>query len=187
MSNLIQVYNNTLTDDFCKLIINTFENDIVNQFQGETLGGLKISLKKTTDLYITNNSLTWKNIYKSLIPIINNYLNIYKNNNLKNLLNFTEFEFFPKFLMHKYCKNEDYFNFHHDFSKLGNFDYRYFTLLFYLNTVDDGGETEFIDGTKIKPEKGKLLIFPCLWTYVHKGCVPISDIKYVIACWIKIK
>ena len=93
MSNLIQVYNNTLTDYFCKLIINTFENDIVNQFQGETLGGIKISLKKTTDLYITNNSLTWKNIYNSLIPIINNYLNIYKNNNLKNLLNFKEFEF----------------------------------------------------------------------------------------------
>ena len=32
MCNLIQVYNKTLTHDFCNLIINTFENDIINQF-----------------------------------------------------------------------------------------------------------------------------------------------------------
>ena len=47
MSNLIQVYNNTLTDDLCNLIINTFENDIVNQFQGETLNGINLKYKKT--------------------------------------------------------------------------------------------------------------------------------------------
>ena len=58
MSNLIQVYNNTLTDDFCKLIINTFENDIVNQFQGETLGGIKISLK---------NRKKWINLLQILL------------------------------------------------------------------------------------------------------------------------
>ena len=187
MSNLIQVYNNTLTDDFCNLIINTFENDIINQFQGETLYGINYKFKKTTDLIITNNNLKWKYIYESFIPIINHFLNIYKNNNLKNSFYFKDFEIFPKFLIHKYSKNEDYYNFHHDFSKLGNFGYRYFTLLFYLNTINEGGETQFIDGTKIKPIKGNLLIFPCLWTYVHKGCVPISDIKYVVACWIKIK
>ena len=58
------------------------------------------------------------------------------------------------------------------------------TYLFYLNTIEEGGETEFIDGTKIKPETGKLLIFPATWTYEHRGNVPISSNKYICTGWL---
>lgn len=60
------------------------------------------------------------------------------------------------------------------------------TILLYLNDVDyeAGGATEFIDGQKICPEAGKLLIFPS--HYVHRGMVISGDVqKYVVSAWVK--
>jgi len=62
---------------------------------------------------------------------------------------------------------------------------RILTFIWYLNTVDEGGETEFFKGKiKIKPERGKLLIFPSTWTYLHQGNIPISNDKYIITGWV---
>ena len=50
----------------------------------------------------------------------------------------------------------------------------------YLNDVDVGGETEFPDwNIAVKPEKGKVLLFPCNYLFKHKGNVPISNEKYI--------
>jgi len=53
---------------------------------------------------------------------------------------------------------------------------RFLILMVYLNDDFDNGETEFpIFGDKIKPEKGKILIFPPLWQYLHKGNPPTGN------------
>ncbi len=47
---------------------------------------------------------------------------------------------------------------------------RFLILMVYLNDNFRGGETEFtILGNKITPEKGKLLVFPPYWNYLHRG------------------
>jgi len=61
---------------------------------------------------------------------------------------------------------------------------RFLAFFMYLNTVDKGGETEFVDGTLIKPEQGKLMLFPATWTYIHQGRPPISNTKYICTGWI---
>jgi len=74
----------------------------------------------------------------------------------------------------------DYFRWHMDTSVESI--HRYLAFIWYLNTLEDGGggETEFIDGTIIKPEAGKLLIFPVTWTNIHR-CVTIkTGSKYII-------
>ena len=56
---------------------------------------------------------------------------------------------------------------------------------FYLNDVEEGGETDFFYiNDKIKPEKGKLAFFPPNWPYVHKGNIPLSGNKYIITGWL---
>ena len=60
---------------------------------------------------------------------------------------------------------------------------RYLAFLWYLNDITDGGETEFQD-FKVRPEAGKLILFPALWTYPHRGNVPISDDKYIMTGWL---
>jgi hypothetical protein len=55
--------------------------------------------------------------------------------------------------------------------------------ILYLNTLelDEGGTTEFANGRKVKPEVGKLLIFPCSWTFPHSGNEVKGKDKFIIA------
>ncbi|MGB0495347.1 MAG: 2OG-Fe(II) oxygenase [Kangiellaceae bacterium] len=57
--------------------------------------------------------------------------------------------------------------------------------LVYLNDIEEGGETEFFyQKAKVKPKKGSLVLAPVNFTYTHRGCVPISSDKYVLASWL---
>ena len=86
--------------------------------------------------------------------------------------------------MQKYKSNVGFYQYHHDshYAKdEPNIRTRILTFIWYLNNVDEGGETEFFKGRiKIKPEKGKLLFFPSTWTFMHKGNMPISGNKYIV-------
>ena len=58
-------------------------------------------------------------------------------------------------------------------------------ILFYLNDIDEGGETEFFyQQAKVSPKAGSLVLAPCDFTHTHRGLTPISDDKYVIASWV---
>jgi hypothetical protein len=63
---------------------------------------------------------------------------------------------------------------------------RAITYIFYLNTIPDtqGGYTEFVDGTRIISDQGKLLLFPASWEYVHRGFPPTNITKYIATGWI---
>ena len=60
---------------------------------------------------------------------------------------------------------------------------RIITFIWYLNNVEEGGETLFED-FKIKPMEGSSLFFPATWTYPHSGAMPTSNDKYIITGWI---
>lgn len=61
---------------------------------------------------------------------------------------------------------------------------RILTYMLYLNDVDKGGETEFLyQGLKITPEAGKLVFFPCGFTFPHRGNPIYTGEKYVITGW----
>lgn len=61
---------------------------------------------------------------------------------------------------------------------------RHLVFMTYLNTVDDGGETEFYhQQLKIKPVKGLTLIWPADWTHTHRGIESPSEEKYIVTGW----
>jgi prolyl 4-hydroxylase len=54
----------------------------------------------------------------------------------------------------------------------------------YLNTIEDGGETEFFHQQyKCKAVKGKTVIWPADWTHHHRGIVSPTEDKYIITGW----
>ena len=60
------------------------------------------------------------------------------------------------------------------------------TLLLYLNDVDEGGETEFLNQhLRIRPKCGRLVICPAFWTHFHRGNPPINGVKYMINGWME--
>jgi hypothetical protein len=63
--------------------------------------------------------------------------------------------------------------------------HRVLVFMYYLNDVREGGETEFLyQGVKLSPQAGSLVLFPTDFTHTHRGCVPISEDKYILTSWV---
>jgi hypothetical protein len=64
---------------------------------------------------------------------------------------------------------------------------RQLVFMTYLNTVNDGGGTEFYyQNMKTKAEKGLTLIWPSDWPWTHKGEISPTESKYIITGWFNI-
>ena len=62
---------------------------------------------------------------------------------------------------------------------------RQLVLLWYLNEVEEGGETEFLyQGLSATPEPGKLMMFPPFWTHEHRAKTVTKGVKYIATTWI---
>ena len=176
--------------------ISKFEDE-PNKHQGLTVGGVQLDIKNTTDFMIPINCEKWYKIYKCLLKVLTQNIDEYLDNlsNCENYkcdnqnINFTRINkknvIFYNFLIQRYIQNEGRYIYHDDFKiDLEKNEYRIMTYLFYLNDVEEGGETVFWNDHKIKPEKGKLILFPASWTFPHCGRMPISSNKYIITGWI---
>lgn len=80
------------------------------------------------------------------------------------------------------ANGEDCFEPHYD--SAGSKCSRYLVFLFYLNDVEEGGETEFVDlDCAVEARKGRLLIFPPFWMYRHSGNMPVSNDKVILSTY----
>jgi len=83
----------------------------------------------------------------------------------------------------KTLPHEGYHPWHNEIENIGS-SVRVVNYMLYLNDIDEGGETEFLyQGKKIKPELGKLLIFPTNFMYPHRGNPIYTGEKYIITGW----
>ena len=62
---------------------------------------------------------------------------------------------------------------------------RFLVLFFYLNDVEEGGETTFTHlDYSVKPKQGSCLLFPPTWMYPHAGEKPVSNDKYIVGTYL---
>ena len=64
---------------------------------------------------------------------------------------------------------------------------RILVAIWYLNTLeeDQGGTTDFLDQSiSIRPEAGKLVLFPPYWTHYHRGAPVNYGQKYIATTWL---
>ena len=89
------------------------------------------------------------------------------------------------YMMKKYRHPDDgYYTWHSDWSTIPDSIGRLLAVQFYLNDVEEGGETEWYhQEIKVKPKKGRLVIWPVGFTHTHRGNKPISNDKYIVTAW----
>ena len=178
------IKKDALSKELCNTIIDMFEK--CEHHPGVTGRGLNFKMKKTFEVNIRGekwneiDTIISSTLTKSIIEY-SEKINILTNNHyilfcLSNNVIDTGYQ------VQKYIKNDGFYKWHQDFSINTSESVRIITFLFYLNDVEEGGETFFYNG-KVKPEAGKLLLFPATWTYNHKGNMPISNDKYIITGW----
>ena len=177
---------NNLSDKLCDDIIRKFDNDD-KVSEGIINGGdVYTEIKKCKEIYISDLE-DWKDIdselWKSCAEGIKQYseylVDLY---DIEGLLGSNNTD--QGYRIKRYDPGEDYFHWHHDLHVNNELRVRTVALIWYLNDVKEGGETEFRNGLKIHPEKGKLLLFPATWNNVHRGKTPISNTKYAITSFI---
>jgi len=193
---------NSISLELCKTIINMFDSD-KNKYEGVTFGGLNKNIKDTQDFVIPNSPDKsgfdkWAKLHnfleKELAKNTKEYIKILDELIVKNhekeattykYKTFSDFVTNQSFMVQRYTKQKGRYVYHNDFhSDYDAKKYRVITYLWYLNNVEEGGETEFWGSHTIKPETGKLLLFPASWTFPHRGKMPLSDDKYIITGWL---
>jgi hypothetical protein len=173
---------NALSKETCNGIIDLFES--LPQHKGVTGGGLNTDVKRTFEVKIQGD--IWKEyddiLCKSLYRAVDDYsIQLINKCNNTTLTDKTLTD--SGYQIQKYIKYDGFYKWHSDERINNEKSSRTITFLWYLNDIDEGGETYFYNG-KVKPEAGKLILFPATWTYNHKGNMPKSHDKYIITGWI---
>jgi hypothetical protein len=170
-----------LPGDVCRETVRRFEEKTDQQYAGRIGGGAdqESTVKKTTDLYISGRE-DWKDIDTHLRRSLGQALRevvkqfpFFAVNRFKDL----------GYNLQRYRPGE-YYHWHVD-SGPGEFMTRQLVALWYLNNVEAGGETEFdLQQVRVKPEEGKLVLFPPFWTHIHRAVTVETGVKYIATTWV---
>ena len=178
-SDFIYIQKDALPRSFCNNVIQKFELDDRKR-QGQVGSGVRLEIKRSCDLSITGKE-DWVSYDEAFFKSLNNALKEYLRFIPEEYIQFKALNRLEDDTGYQIQKTQpgDYYIWHHDQTKT-----RLVTFIWYLNDVKDDGYTEFIDGTRIQPEAGKLIIFPATWDFLHRGVSPKTETKYLCTGWV---
>ena len=181
--HFIRVYEDALREDVCKNTVRLFEEQIHEEIDDD--GRPKFKQWNLTQFLDENSDEGHSKVHADY-SIIQQCLIESCHHHVQQYMDDTDCrDFFParsqmeQLRVKKYCKGtDDRFEMHVDVGDHQSAR-RFLAIQWYLNDVEEGGETEFRNGLQIKPKAGTLLIFPPLWTYPHKANPAVSHTKYI--------
>ncbi len=170
-----------LPADVCAEIIDRFEKHPEDQYSGR-IGQQAIQeaeIKRSTDLVVSNKP-NWKDIDKLLFSSLDRSLREFNQ-----LYPFFKSAFKDMGYAVQRTSSGEFYEWHIDGGS-HEFAQRQLVAIWYLNDVPGpGGATEFRhQDIKIKPEAGKLILFPPFWTHEHRGQTLQAGSKYIATTWV---
>lgn len=175
------LFDGELHSHTCQEIIRRFEADDrkVRGMVGDSKNGggtVDPRVKSTTEILLWEQNEGWEDvntmIVASLKRRLRDYLGVFG-------------QAFPIGIypeeprITRYHVGEGFNAWHSD--NIGRSPTRVITAIWYLNTVERGGETWYKwQDTAIKPVEGRLLLCPVGWPFIHRGNPPESGPKYIL-------
>lgn len=180
--DFIHVYEEVLEPNVCQFLINTFEENTDKHERYDNEGKPNFTQLNLTEHHEMSDELI--SVHNHLVRKTIEYRDIY--------YQFIDGRVFPQehafeqFRIKKYnADGIDQFDTHVDVVNHETAR-RYLSFTWYLNTVDQGGNTVFKD-LLIPPKVGSLLVFPPMWMFPHRGEPAISNPKYILTTYLHYK
>jgi len=173
------IIDGTMSSDVCKELIELFESNTDLQQRYDQNGTLNF-----TQLNFTQNSKIDEVLHNKVIDHIIAAVQVYRKYVPETVFWRPRFSF-EQVRIKKYMNDgNDLFDSHIDACNSDTMK-RFFAFFWYLNDVEEGGETEFLNlDLKVKPKAGRLVMFPPMWMYPDKGHSPISNNKYLLSTYL---
>ena len=168
-------YENAVSHRICENIISKFENEDTKN---------KVSNKNfnTQMIKINPACVNWNQIDSKISEIISknmpNYISVARET--VKLFPYNSFQD-DGYSVIRFNKNNGYTNASTNFNWNDMRGVAILSVLIFVNTVDEGGEIEFVGGKTIKPKQGDMVVFPSSWDVKWKHHIPISSDCYVIS------
>ena len=171
----------SLSSQFCAEVIQRFENAEDEQFEGRIgqLADRDSAIKKSTDLLVSGKP-HWETADRTFFHALGLAVREFRE----------QYPFFKgpfKDMGYGIQRTSagEYYHWHIDGGS-HDFSHRQLVAIWYLNDVaGPGGEKEFLfQDVKVKPEAGKLVLFPPFWTHEHRGVTLEQGVKYIATTWI---
>ena len=205
MKDFIGVFPNVTSGEYCDKVINRF--DYLQETQGEGRGKIltireneKVpATLKDNDTYflggtngdhlpLEEEDVILMTLDMSLLTEFSEIMwNCYEKYTEKYgiLKDLALHKISPGVRIQKYKPSQGYHMWHSDNDSMIT-GRRMLVVILYLNTVEEGGETEFLYQQKrISPVQGTLIFHPAGWTHTHRGNPPLKGNKYILTTWLE--
>jgi len=190
IKDFIGVYDGYIPDEACDQAIELFNkyqefNKVFSRF---TFEGATQDVKNDKQLFCTGDVLTDQkfNVNKLKLLMINFDMALKHYYTETNVKKYTADDIITDHVkIQKTMPSQGYHVWHIEHNQGREYEKRILVYSIYLNTVEDGGETEFLyQSQRVKPVKGRIVIWPAGFPYVHRGNPPLSGEKYIVTSWI---
>jgi len=180
MSDFLEIFPNALDADTCGRIIDFFEQSPVKIQSGTGAASAIQAVRRSHGVHLD---------LQSGGPLFQAVLGSLQRSYAAYVAKYEELRpqpsVFEAFGIYRYQNESEGYDWHSDGMDPG-LRYRFVSAVLYLNTVNEGGETEFrYQNRKVAAAQGTLILFPSGWTHIHRGCPPRSGPKYVLVTWIR--
>ena len=158
----------------CQDLINFFDENEDHAYKGGAGNILLDDLELDINVYQFNDDLSnginnTIEKYKQRFPLINDVLESWHVDPFAQLMRYEPGAVYDK----THCETSV------------EYPYRIFAWMIYLNTIEEGGATEFLHQHETTiPRAGDMYIWPAGWTHMHRGVVAPNERKYLLTGWV---
>ena len=183
---MIYEEKNTLSKEVCNDMISWYENKLIAGEVGINYANVSNEIRKDVSITACHKFESFEPFYNQLNSIIKKHV--------KRCFKKWHIEqgnyFITGYKFQKSTKGGGFTKWHYEsdvfYPKTSKSENRFGVWMVYLNDTDTGYTDFMHQELSIKPETGKLVIWPAYFTHTHRANPDLKEDKYIITGWLEI-